>query len=85
MYLSNLIAAESLNWRTPTEVAFGNIPDILAVLHFRWWEPVYYLDDDGNWPSESKAKKGCWFGIADNVGNVLTWWVLMDDTLQVIP
>ena len=85
VYLSNLIAAESLTWRTPTEVAFGTIPDISAVLHFRWWEPVYYLDDDGNWPSDSKEKKGHWVGVADNVGDVLTWWVLTDDTLQVIP
>ena len=85
VYLSNLLAVESLNWRTPTEVAFGRIPDISAALHFRWWEPVYYLDDDGSWPSESKEKKGRWVGIADNVGDVLTWWILTDDTKQVIP
>ena len=39
VYLSNLLALESIGWRTPTEVAFGQMPDISAALHFRWWEP----------------------------------------------
>ena len=46
---------------------------------------IYYLDDDGGWPSQSKEKLGRWVGVADNIGDVLTWWVLTDDTKQVIP
>jgi len=85
VYLSNLMSLPSLNWLTPTEVAFGYKPDISSILHFSWWEPVYYLDDDGGWPSHSKEKLGRWVGVAENVGDVLTWWILTEDTKQVIP
>jgi hypothetical protein len=43
------------------------------------------LDDDGGFPSESKEKLGRWVGIAENVGDVLTWFVLTEDTKRVIP
>ena len=85
VYLFNVLSMESLGFMTPTQVACGTIPDVSALLHFRWWEPVYYLDDDGQFPSESKEKLGRWVGVAENVGDVLTWWILTDDTKQVIP
>ena len=85
VYVSNIMAVESLGWITPMQHAWGRVPDISAVLQFRWWEPVYYLDDDGGFPSQSKEKLGRWVGVAENVGDVLTWWVLTDDTKKVIP
>jgi len=39
-YLLNRLAVESLNWRTPLQVAHGQRPDISALLLFRWFEPV---------------------------------------------
>jgi hypothetical protein len=85
VYLSNLLSIESLGFLTPTQVACGYIPDVSALLHFRWWEPVYYLDDDGQFPSDSKEKSGCWVGVAENIGDALTWLILTDDTKRVIP
>jgi hypothetical protein len=85
VYLSNLLSIESLGFQTPTQVACGYIPDVSALLHFRWWEPVYYLDDDGHFPSDSKEKLGRWVGVAENIGDALTWWILTDDTKRVIP
>jgi hypothetical protein len=35
-------------------------------------------------PSESVEKNGCWVGIAEHQGDVLTYLVLTDNTLQVI-
>jgi hypothetical protein len=85
VYLFNLLALDSLGGLTPTQVACGYVPDISALLHFRWWEPVYYLDDDGSFPSDSKEKLGRWVGVAENVGDALTWWILTEDTKKVIP
>lgn len=85
VYLANLLSVESLGFLTPTQMACGYIPDVSALLHFRWWEPVYYLDDDGQFPADSKEKSGRWVGVAENVGDALTWWILTDDTKQVIP
>ena len=38
---------------------------------------------DNNWPSESPEKSGQWMGVAHNVGNALTYKILMDDTKKV--
>ena len=43
------------------------------------------MDDDGSFPSDSKEKLGRWVGIAENVGDVLTWLILTEDTKRVIP
>jgi hypothetical protein len=67
-YAYNLLSVDSLHGHTPTQVACGFIPDVSALLHFRWWEPVYYLDDDGQFPSQSKEKLGRWVGVAENIG-----------------
>ena len=85
VYLFNVLSLDSLGLQTPTQVACGYIPDVSPLLHFHWWEPVYYLDDDGQFPSATKEKLGRWVGVAENVGDVLTWFVLTDDTKRVIP
>ena len=82
--LLNILSLESLNQATP-QLACVFLPDVSAFLHFRWWEPIYYLDDDGGFPSDSKEKLGRWVGIAENVGDVLTWLILTEDTKRVIP
>ena len=84
IYLWNHIAMVSLGNVTPIQIATGVQPDISALLHFRWWEPVYYYDDDATFPSQSREKRGRWCGVAENVGDVLTFNILTDDTQQVI-
>jgi len=84
VYLSNVLAAESLGFITPTQIACGYVPDVSSLLHFHWWQPVYYAEHEGTF-AKSKEKLGRWVGVAENVGDVLTWWILTDDTKQVIP
>jgi hypothetical protein len=84
-YVYNLLSVDSLNGQTPTQEACGFIPDVSALLHFRWWEPVYYLDDDRHFPSESKEKLGRWVGAAENISDILTGYILTWDTQRVIP
>ena len=45
---------------------------------------MYYLDDNGEFPSGFKEKLGRWCGLAENIGDTLTYWILTDDTEQLI-
>ena len=76
VYLQNRVAMESLNWRTPIEVALGETPDISSLLQFAFYEPVYYYDPIGNKFPDTKEKIGHFVGIAENKGDELTFWVL---------
>ena len=82
----NRLATPALNWETPIQRVFGQKPDISSLLQFRWFEPVYYLDEHHHhsYPSKSPEKKGRWVGVAETKGDALTYWILTDDTDQVI-
>ena len=77
-YVLNHTAVASLNFRTPMEALTGVTPDISAMLHFTFWEPVYYLDpgDELSFPSSPHEKLGRFVGIAENVGDALTFKIL---------
>lgn len=77
MYLAdvhNILAKENLGWLTPWHVRKGWTPDISAFLHYRWRQPVYYLDCDQSFPS-SKERPGYFLGPAHHVGDALTYRV----------
>ncbi len=79
IHLMNHLAVASL------EGSHGQNPDILPFLQFWWWEPVYYeTPATSGFLSESVEKTGRWVGIAEHQGDVLTYLVLTEDTLQVI-
>jgi hypothetical protein len=50
----------------------------VQVLTFRWWEPVYFQDEDGN------ECLGRWAGVADHVGDKLTYVVVSNKTGHTI-
>ena len=58
-------------------------PVILAYLNFYFNQPVLYAIDN-KWPSESPEKSGKWMGVAHNIGDALTYKILMDDTKKII-
>ena len=60
------------------------MPDISPLLHFSFWDPVYYKLDDSDFPSDSTEGRGHWVGIAENVGHAMTYKILTDDTKKVI-
>ena len=75
MYLAdvhNILAKESLGWGTPWHIRKGWTPDISAFLHYRWRQPVYYLDCDQSFPA-SKECPGYFLGPAHHVGDALTY------------
>ena len=84
----NHLASPTLQGICPVQASEGTTPDISFLLHFSFYEPVYYRIDssepDLNFPSSSNEKKGYWVGFADNQGDSLTWRILTEDTQKII-
>ena len=83
VYILNRFAHATLNGQTPMYVGFGTTPDISALLLFYFYQRILYLDPGNSFP-DSKEKCGRFVGIAENVGDALTFLVLTDDTHMVI-
>jgi hypothetical protein len=64
-------------------VRHGGLQDISAFLEYRFYEPVLYLDSDETFPS-SKEKPGWWVGVANNVGDAMTFKILTEDSHKMI-
>ena len=84
----NHLASPTLQGICPVQALEGTTPDISFLLHFSFYEPVYYRIDssepDLNFPSSSNEKKDYWVGFADNQGDSLTWRILTEDTQKII-
>ena len=78
--IQNHTSFKSLNDRTPIEWLLGYTPDISVLLHFRFWEPVYYAKYDAKFPSDSTEELGRFVGIAENVGNAMTFKILTKES-----
>ena len=72
----NHLATAQLSYCTPMEVLTGQTPDISPMLSFYFWEPVYYLNpSDDSYPSATKEKLGHFVGIAESVGDAMTYGI----------
>ena len=84
----NHLASPTLQGICPVQALQGTTPDVTFMLHFSFYEPVYYRIDssepDLNFPSSSNEKKGYWVGFANNQGDSLTWRILTKDTQKII-
>ena len=82
------LASPTLQGICPAQALQGTTPDASFMLHFSFYEPVYYRIDssepDLNFPSSSNEKKGYWVGFADNQGDSFTWRILTEDTQKII-
>ena len=84
----NHLASPTLQGICPVQALEGTTPDVSFMLHFSFYEPVYYRIDssetDLNFPSSSNEKKGYWVSFADNQGDSLTWRILTADNQKII-
>ena len=69
---------------TPKQMRNGRIPELTPFLQFSFWEPVLYLDQEESWPY-SKERAGRWVGVSHNVGDILTYWILDDQSKRILP
>jgi hypothetical protein len=72
-----------MNYKIPCELQHRGLQDISAFLEYHFYEPILYLDCDASFPS-SKEKPGWWVGVANNVGDSLTFKILTKDSNKVI-
>ena len=82
-YVLNRMAHPLLNNRTPFESRHGYTPDISAILHFSFWDKVYYLDSEASFP-QTKEKEGHFVGFTENVGDALTYWIYDHTSQQLL-
>jgi len=82
-YIHNRTSNDLLDGQTPYFVRWGETPDISPLLSFTWYEPVYYLESTETFPS-TRERLGYWIGVADNVGDFLTYWILTADHQHVV-
>ena len=84
----NHLASPTLQGICPVQALQGTTPDVSFMLHFSFYEPVYYRIDssepDLNFPSSCNEKKGYWVGFAYNQGDSLTWRILTEDPHKII-
>ena len=84
----NHLASPTLQGICPVQALQGTTPDVSFMLHFSFYEPVYYRIDssepDLNFPSSSYEKKSYWVGFGNNQGDSLTWRILTEDTQKII-
>ena len=84
----NHLASPTLQGICPVQALEGTTPDVSFMLHFSFYEPVYYRIDssepDLNFPSSSNENKGYWVGFSDNQGDSFTWRILTEDTQKII-
>jgi hypothetical protein len=67
----------------PKQYQTGITSDISAYLQFTFWQPVLYLDHEAEWPS-SKERSGRWIGLAQRIGDLLTFWILDDQSKLIL-
>jgi hypothetical protein len=66
------------------QVLSGVIPDIISLLQFDWYEPVYYKTEESHFPSMSNEKAGQSVCISEHVGHALTFLILTNGTQKII-
>ena len=81
---NHIASSNNPNHCTPIQVAFGHQPDISKFLQFHWWQKVLYLSDTHKFPSDTYEGIGHFVGIANHIGDVLTYYILQDSTQKVI-
>jgi hypothetical protein len=82
VYILNRLSTESLDWLTPYEKAFGQKPDISAIIAFRMWEPVYSSSTEA-YPNTKEILARV-VGIGEQQGDEMTWLTLDEVTQQVL-
>jgi hypothetical protein len=68
----------------PLTKLLGSTVDIIPLLRFHFWPPVYYHQSETSFPSDSKEGLGNIVGISKHCGHALTYMVLTADTGHVI-
>jgi len=83
-FVLNYTVNASIGYAIPMTMLTGVTQDISPLLQFQWYEPVYYREEEAEFPSKSRERFGWFVGIAENVGHALTYMVLSKDTSKIL-
>ena len=87
-FIMNIVALESLRWRTPYEILFRYTPDISMIYIFKFYNNVCvkrYKSQGGNdFPSSSNELSGKFVGFQEHVGHKMTYKIITNDTQNII-
>lgn len=83
-FILNHTACKSLKWQIPLRVLTGITPDISPLLRFTFYQPVYYVEHEPSFPSDTREARGRFVGIAEHVGHVMTFRILSEDTRRIL-
>lgn len=72
--------ANLTNEMTPLQYLKGVTP---GHLQFIFYQPVLFLDHESDWPSFNE-RSGRWMGIAHGIGDILTFWILNDQSKHIL-
>ena len=75
-YVLNHLASGTLGWIPPLQKLTGQTQDTSALFVCSFYEPVYYDPHYDGFPSQSNEELGHWVGVADHVGDALTFKIL---------
>ena len=81
--LLNIMSSPTHGGKSPYEIAFNQQPDISEFLPFKWWDHVAYSIHN-TFPSTGGERSGRWVGVAHNHGDGLAFWILTEDTKELI-
>ena len=83
VYIINRMSHPLLDHRTPFERCHGHSPDISAIIHFSFYERVYFLDSEVSFPT-TRERSGYFVGFAENTGDALTYLIYDPETARVL-
>ena len=69
------------NGEIPQTIVTGQIQDVSKYMHFHFWQEVFVESHD----EDRKEELARWCFPADNVGDELTYMVLLNDSEQLVP
>ena len=81
--VDNCLAHPALNYEIPNHVAGGDREDISHILCFHWFQPVLALDIKAKHP-DTREEPGFFVGFAHNIGDALTFKILLTDMKTVV-
>ena len=65
---------------TPPSVFWGDL-DISIILQYSFYQSIYY-SEKATFPTTNE-KYGHWLGVAENMGDTLTYWILTDKNIVI--
>ena len=83
-YILNHIECDAFNGSIPLLVLYWLTPDIIIMLLYTFYQPVFYAIHDQYFPLESEEQAAHWVGFGEHGGDAMTHKLLDKITQKII-